>query len=47
MDANPGRRASAIREDRIEQDTRRLVRGSTIREFNEKALGNDREKEVS
>jgi hypothetical protein len=42
LDADPGRRASSIGEDGIEQDARWLVvGGSTARELDEKTLGNE------
>ena len=41
-DADPGRRASTIREDGVEQNARRLVGGSrTVRELDEETLGNE------
>lgn len=41
-DADPGRRASTIGEDGVEQNARRLVGGSrTVRELDEETLGNE------
>ena len=41
-DADPGRWASTIGEDGVEQNARRLVGGSrTVRELDEKTLGNE------
>jgi hypothetical protein len=40
LDADPGRRASTVGEDGIEQDARRLISGCTARELDEKTLGN-------
>ena len=41
-DADPGRRASTIGEDGVEQNTRRLVgRSRTVRELDEETLGNE------
>ncbi len=44
LDANPGRRASAVGEDGVEQDAGRLVGGSTTRELDEKTLGNGKKR---
>jgi hypothetical protein len=40
-DADPGRRASTVGEDGIEQDARWLIGGCTARELDEKTLENE------